>query len=70
MTHQLSLFEPLLIDEIEHCTECGRAIVTQHFTLGCVSSEFIDEQGRCFKCNKTARAAMTRPTLFPDEGTI
>lgn len=37
-------------DEVETCTGCGATILTQHFTPGHIESEFIGDEGQCFRC--------------------
>ena len=49
---QIEMFETLPPDETAICTKCGKEIVTQHFTEGMVSSEFVSEKGECFRCSR------------------
>jgi hypothetical protein len=58
---QTDLFDPQPPDETQPCTRCGATIITQHFTPGHVSSEFVGEDGECWKCSRRAR--LTTPTL-------
>lgn len=48
--------EPPAPDEIVLCTKCGRSIVIQgHGKPGYVSSEFRNEKGECFKCDRVKK---------------
>jgi len=39
-------------DNVVLCSACGREIVVHGFTHGKVTSEYRDENGRCFECNR------------------
>ena len=52
MPSQTEMFGSLPPDEIVLCSRCGKEIVTQHFTEGMVSSEFVSERGECFRCSR------------------
>lgn len=44
-------------DLILLCTQCGRAILVQHYIPGGVESEYRDTKGRCFECSPAKKAS-------------
>ncbi len=65
---QGELFETLPPDEVVVCTQCGASIVTQHFTVGHVESEFQGEDGECWKCSEAKRKARRREPVTATQG--
>jgi hypothetical protein len=49
-----------MTDQTVNCSKCGRPIVTQRQTDKGIESEFLDDQGRCFNCNKIGGKPMGR----------
>jgi hypothetical protein len=52
VNEQIDLFEILPLDESQPCAQCGGIIVTQHFTPGHVESEYVSDEGLCWRCSK------------------
>jgi hypothetical protein len=53
VAEQLGLFEATLTpDVIVECALCGSSIVSQHFVMGGVESEYRGRDGECFACQR------------------
>jgi hypothetical protein len=49
-----------MTDETANCSKCGKPILLQRVTKAGIESEFRDDQGRCFNCNKSEGKKMGR----------